>query len=61
MSRHKGNGEPMSESAEQKDPRIIPEMGARVAFVSDNAPSIAGGEKLGSRGDRTRRCHSDEW
>jgi RND family efflux transporter MFP subunit len=29
----------------QKDPRIIPEMGARVAFLSDNEPSTAGGEK----------------
>src|SRR5450755_796345 len=28
-----------------KDPRIIPEMGARVAFLSDNEPSPAGGEK----------------
>jgi len=29
----------------QKDPRIIPEMGARVAFLGDNEPSTAGGEK----------------
>jgi hypothetical protein len=29
----------------QKDPRIIPEMGARVAFLSDNEPDKAGGEK----------------
>jgi RND family efflux transporter MFP subunit len=29
----------------QKDPRIIPEMGARVAFLSDNEPNTAGGEK----------------
>ena len=28
-----------------KDPRIIPEMGARVAFLSDNEPSTAGAEK----------------
>jgi RND family efflux transporter MFP subunit len=29
----------------QKDPRIIPEMGARVAFLSDNQPAAAGAEK----------------
>jgi RND family efflux transporter MFP subunit len=29
----------------QKDPRIIPEMGARVAFLSDNEPAAAGAEK----------------
>jgi RND family efflux transporter MFP subunit len=29
----------------QKDPRIIPEMGARVAFLSDNQPAVAGAEK----------------
>ena len=29
----------------QKDPRIIPEMGARVAFLSETAPSAAGAEK----------------
>jgi RND family efflux transporter MFP subunit len=29
----------------QKDPRIIPEMGARVAFLSDNEPTTAGTEK----------------
>jgi RND family efflux transporter MFP subunit len=29
----------------QKDPRIIPEMGARVAFLSDNEPTTAGAEK----------------
>ena len=29
----------------QKDPRIIPEMGARVAFLSDNEPATAGAEK----------------
>jgi RND family efflux transporter MFP subunit len=29
----------------QKDPRIIPEMGARVAFLSETAPSTAGAEK----------------
>jgi RND family efflux transporter MFP subunit len=29
----------------QKDPRIIPEMGARVAFLSDNQPATAGAEK----------------
>jgi RND family efflux transporter MFP subunit len=28
-----------------KDPRIIPEMGARVAFLSDNEPANGGGEK----------------
>ena len=30
---------------QQKDPRIIPEMGARVAFLSETAPSAAGAEK----------------
>ena len=34
----------------QKDPRIIPEMGARVAFLSENEPGGAGGEK--NRGTR---------
>jgi RND family efflux transporter MFP subunit len=29
----------------QKDPRIIPEMGARVAFLSDDQPTAAGAEK----------------
>jgi RND family efflux transporter MFP subunit len=29
----------------QKDPRIIPEMGARVAFLSDDQPAAAGAEK----------------
>jgi len=29
----------------QKDPRIIPEMGARVAFLSNTEPSPAGGDK----------------
>jgi RND family efflux transporter MFP subunit len=29
----------------QKDPRIIPEMGARVAFLSDNEPATAGAAK----------------
>jgi RND family efflux transporter MFP subunit len=29
----------------QKDPRIIPEMGARVAFLSDNQAAAAGAEK----------------
>jgi RND family efflux transporter MFP subunit len=29
-----------------KDPRIIPEMGARVAFLSENEPSVAGTEKI---------------
>lgn len=29
----------------QKDPRIIPEMGARVAFLSENVASAAGAEK----------------
>jgi RND family efflux transporter MFP subunit len=29
----------------QKDPRIIPEMGARVAFLSDNEPTAAGAAK----------------
>jgi RND family efflux transporter MFP subunit len=29
----------------QKDPRIIPEMGARVAFLSDDEPHAAGAEK----------------
>ena len=29
----------------QKDPRIIPEMGARVAFLSDNEPAAVGAEK----------------
>ena len=29
----------------QKDPRIIPEMGARVAFLSDNEPAAAGTDK----------------
>ena len=29
----------------QKDPRIIPEMGARVAFLGDNEPAAAGAEK----------------
>jgi RND family efflux transporter MFP subunit len=33
----------------QKDPRIIPEMGARVAFLSENEPQ-AGGEKRPSPG-----------
>jgi hypothetical protein len=28
----------------QKDPRIIPEMGARVAFLSDNEPAVSGAE-----------------
>ncbi|HEX3944916.1 MAG TPA: efflux RND transporter periplasmic adaptor subunit, partial [Rhizomicrobium sp.] len=28
-----------------KDPRIIPEMGARVAFLSDNEPSAGSGER----------------
>jgi RND family efflux transporter MFP subunit len=34
----------------QKDPRIIPEMGARVAFLSDNAPAAAGSEKSAAPG-----------
>jgi RND family efflux transporter MFP subunit len=29
----------------QKDPRIIPEMGARVAFLSENVPAAPGAEK----------------
>ncbi len=29
----------------QRDPRIIPEMGARVAFLSDNEPTTAGGDQ----------------
>jgi RND family efflux transporter MFP subunit len=29
----------------QKDPRIIPEMGARVAFLSDTEPPVAGADK----------------
>jgi hypothetical protein len=29
----------------QKDPRIIPEMGARVSFLSEQAPPVAGAEK----------------
>jgi len=34
----------------QKDPRIIPEMGARVAFLSENEPSTAGTEKNAAPG-----------
>ena len=34
----------------QKDPRIIPEMGARVAFLSETAPSAAGAEKSAPSG-----------
>ncbi|HEY2675721.1 MAG TPA: efflux RND transporter periplasmic adaptor subunit [Steroidobacteraceae bacterium] len=30
----------------QKDPRIIPEMGARVAFLSENVPAAPGAEKV---------------
>ena len=33
-----------------KDPRIIPEMGARVAFLSDNEPSTGGAEKPAAAG-----------
>ena len=33
-----------------KDPRIIPEMGARVAFLSDNEPSTSGAEKPAAPG-----------
>ena len=35
---------------QQKDPRIIPEMGARVAFLSETAPSAAGAEKSAPTG-----------
>ena len=35
---------------QQKDPRIIPEMGARVAFLSETAPSAAGAEKSAPAG-----------
>jgi RND family efflux transporter MFP subunit len=34
----------------QKDPRIIPEMGARVAFLSEVEPSRPGAEKISARG-----------
>src|SRR5580692_3820039 len=34
----------------QKDPRIIPEMGARVAFLSDKEPATAGAEKSPAAG-----------
>jgi len=34
----------------QKDPRIIPEMGARVAFLSESEPSAAGSEKSATPG-----------
>jgi RND family efflux transporter MFP subunit len=34
----------------QKDPRIIPEMGARVAFLSDNEPQAAGADKSRAAG-----------
>jgi len=34
----------------QKDPRIIPEMGARVAFLSDNEPKTAGAERTAAPG-----------
>lgn len=34
----------------QKDPRIIPEMGARVAFLSDDEPHAAGADKKAAAG-----------
>jgi RND family efflux transporter MFP subunit len=34
----------------QKDPRIIPEMGARVAFLSDDEPHAAGADKSAAAG-----------
>jgi RND family efflux transporter MFP subunit len=34
----------------QKDPRIIPEMGARVAFLEENEPSVAGTPKSAAPG-----------
>jgi RND family efflux transporter MFP subunit len=34
----------------QKDPRIIPEMGARVAFLSDDEPHAAGADKSPAAG-----------